>query len=1025
MYQLWSPYADISDIDNLHASEELPTPTGVETEIKETDSVSEALKIFQPEYQELLKIHYGQKYNKETKEYDVDPTTIVVDIDANTPESIKLLGKFLQEDLYKINLNRLNEFIQKFNELNDVQIKDMNDVQLILSQVKKIIDKHNLYFDKVNESKLNRIINNRTILSMYSTINNPVNLTQAQIPVDNTTGPLKDVAENDGAPEIIQEAKRRTAGNFVNKCESIRDNQVGKQGIGVCATGLKAFFALTQYNNYILNHGTSEEQQKLLLHRADGIYIDDKHIYKTLANIRSLDPNTITNDAVLDALSRTTNDEDAALILSALLSLATDNAKELALSKLNAVTKTLGMYIYGVAIGMDFHDIAKLLMSDIGLKLSEIAESDVFKQTDGYNTIKSAFDYFETLPNKYLGKYDVHRNPSGNTIESPLEFFTKQIRKLGDAFYFEDSDGKEVPLSVVLTNFAKSNRFLNNKLEILEGLRGQYKSNSYGSEVYNQLIDFLEDYVIDQDAIVTDTNGTLQKLKTLAYGADEMKTLGQILGVNGGIKTDYEGLINQINRIERVISNQTNRFEDIIDLTKFVFDENYRQECIEKYEQVKHTFNVLDCLAKVPHFFQYITDLAVAQKEAMQSYKFRSVKNIISEVADRIGWHNEGKIAKGLQNYIGDKIRNDWMLDNDIIINIPSGVRAFDRNGNDSVLTEGKPIKLGTDWGNATFRVFMETKVIPDLKKGIITPKGTLNSIKENKFIQDLTPDLFTKTASSNPTILYTLPINMLPRTEVEQGLLDSYIAQFNELASKSYEYNITKHNEDGTEYIETVSVPLLDLFVYYSMIAHNWKLGENSLVPILEHFQDTGVIKDFHSYEAALDNSDEVLNMDNFDEIKPYVIPRMSPYSAYSRYIKAKNPSSRKIEIMEKSSRNNSTDPEMFGDIDIEDYENTDINGYQFISSNVDTNYFTSGVIGTTDRLIKSTIANNDGTQMDLEIQYDAETDNIKRISVNNEMQDIKSLKTMLFRKEDGKKIPRLSEMKSIIKNELYPCHV
>jgi hypothetical protein len=38
---------------------------------------------------------------------------------------------------------------------------------------------------------------------MYSTIDNPVNLMQAQMSVDKTTGPLKEVAENDGAPEII------------------------------------------------------------------------------------------------------------------------------------------------------------------------------------------------------------------------------------------------------------------------------------------------------------------------------------------------------------------------------------------------------------------------------------------------------------------------------------------------------------------------------------------------------------------------------------------------------------------------------------------------------------------------------------------------------------------------------------------------------------------------------------------------------------------------------------------------------
>jgi hypothetical protein len=36
-----------------------------------------------------------------------------------------------------------------------------------------------------------------------------------------------------------------------------------------------------------------------------------------------------------------------------LLSLATDNAKELALAKLNAGSDMLGMYIFGIVVGAD------------------------------------------------------------------------------------------------------------------------------------------------------------------------------------------------------------------------------------------------------------------------------------------------------------------------------------------------------------------------------------------------------------------------------------------------------------------------------------------------------------------------------------------------------------------------------------------------------------------------------------------------------------------------------------------------
>ncbi len=1023
MYQLWSPYANISDIEKLHASELLPIPTGLETEIKSTNDIAEAIKIFD-EYQDLISITPRQTYNKESKLPEIDPNKVNVDLNLDTAEQIKMLGDLLNEQLLSIDPVYAPQFIKKFNKLGGFQVSNIEQINDILSQLKSIIDKHNFYFDKVSEKKLNHIINNRTILSMYNSINNPVNLTQAHMSVDNTTGPLKDVAEN-GSPEIIYESKHRTPGNFVNKCESINENQVGKTGIAICATGLKGFFALTQYNNYLLNKGTSEEQNKLLFNVSIG-----NNIYRTLANIRALDPNTITNNTVLKCLAQTDNDEDAALVLSALLSLATDNAKELALSKLNAGTKTLGMYVYGIAIGMDFKDIARLLMSKTGKTIVDISESDVFDQTDGYITIKSAFGYFEQLPNKYLNKYNIRKNPNGTSIKSPLEFFEDQIRKLPDDFYFED-DGREMPLNVVLSNFAKRNWDLSDKLQILESLRNRYNTSAYGSEVYEQLIDFLEDYVIGSFEVNEDYE-TYQQLKTLAEGADEMKTLGQILGLNGGIATDYEGLTKQIDRIEEVIYKQSHDLEDIIDLSKFVFDSEYRQECIEKYETFKHTFNILDCLAKVPHFFEYVKQLAVAQEEIKQSYKYRSVKSLARNVSDVIGWSNKGKISKGLQNYIGDKIRNDWMLDSEIIMDMPSGIKAFDRNGDSDTLTESKPIRLGTDWGNATFRIFMETQVIPDLKKGIIRPGTSVGSIKTNKFIKDLTPDLFTKTVSSNPTILYTLPINMLPRTDVEQSLLDSYIGEFNELAGYTYDYNVIKRDVDGNEQIIQQSIPIKDLFIYYSMIAHNWKLGENSLVPILENFQDTGLIDAFHKYEASLDNSGETLTEYNINEILPYVVPRMSPYSAYTKYIKAKNPSSKKIEIMKRTVSDTQTDNnemyegnEMYEDIIYGMIDSNKIGNYEFIQNNLDTNYFTSGIIGSTDKIIKSEIIDNKGESLQLEIQYDSENDSIKRVAVDNVMYDIKTLSHALFTKIDGRKVPNLSLMKSIIKNELYPCHV
>jgi hypothetical protein len=76
--------------------------------------------------------------------------------------------------------------------------------------------------------------------------------------------------------------------------------------------------------------------------------------------------------------------------------LATDNAKELVLSKLNAANM-LGMYIYGISIGMDFRDIAKIIASKTGQVIDSLMTDDIIADERGKN-IEGIFDYLELGP---------------------------------------------------------------------------------------------------------------------------------------------------------------------------------------------------------------------------------------------------------------------------------------------------------------------------------------------------------------------------------------------------------------------------------------------------------------------------------------------------------------------------------------------------------------------------------------------------------------------------------------------------
>ena len=990
------------------ASENLPMPTGQEVQIQESDKIDDCTRLF-TEYGDLFNIRVAQDYNKETKEYTPSQTEVAISLNINTPEQLGKFGKMLKE-IEVINVPS-NGYIPQFMKMinNLFVIKNREQFNNLFQKVKEIVDDHNLYLDKIDKDKLSTIVNNYTMMSMYNTIIDPVNLIQAQTSVDGTTGPLK--AETKKSAEG-KEAKNRTPGNFVNKYQSIVENQVGKEAIAICATGLKAFFGLSQYNNWILNYGTDEQQSRLLLNNNHQGHIIGNKIYKTLANIRSKDPNTITNSDVLEALSQVTNDNDSALTLSALLSLATDNAKELALSKLNASTKTIGMYIYGITIGIDFKDVAKILMSPTGSMVTSLLEGDVFTGKREISQPVNAFEYFEQCPKMLLNKYDVHKDSEGNSIPiSPLQKFSELFRQ-------EQRLEKNDDLGKAIATFGKEVYTIQQKLDSLESLRGQYNSPSkYAQRMYNQLIDSIEEYVINLSNV--DEN-ILKDLYTLAEGAKEMRRLGSIFSFNQGIRTDPEGLLRQVNLIERAIYDITEKTTDILDINKFAFDENYRQTAIKNYENVKHSFNILEAVSTVPHFMGYVQTLAIALKEVSESFKFRSSRNMSLELADMIGYNDENKIIRGVENYVGDFLRKQWLLQNNVQMIIPKGNQAFDKQGNKYILAQDTPVNLGTDWGAATFRMFMESQVIPDLKAGKIKPGVDFPGIKDNKFIKDLMNDISTNTVSKNASIIYTLPINMLPRTEADTAILNAYKAEFNKLAKYAYQYEVTAFDPSGqAETTLSEPKPLVDLFTYYAMIANNWKLSENSLVPILENFQNVGIIRDFHNFEKAYDKSGNTLALNNVDinDILPYVAPKGSPYSSYAKYLWARNSSTHKYEMMRKLSNLE------LDSIPEDEYGNKYgvINKYQFRGSS-DTNYFPTGNIQQSEKVFDASYKDGEDTVY-YQVIYDIESGKITKASSGLTEIDLSDLKNIPTIKVNGIKKVDTNLLESIIKDKLNPC--
>lgn len=183
----------------------------------------------------------------------------------------------------------------------------------------------------------------------------------------------------------------------------------------------------------------------------------------------------ITNAETLltSALSSTTEDrklrdfqvldtreiKDTSLILSAMVSAATDNAKELILAKINAGPELAGTYVYMIMQGLSFDSITDFMVSPTVDAIVKTSKSDIFENKE--NTIDTAISYFLTgVPvknflnqkqidtiNYYMmvtnGKYDTVDKVTGETKNPFIDLLTDEGKQ---AFIYqtEAKDGKPI-----------------------------------------------------------------------------------------------------------------------------------------------------------------------------------------------------------------------------------------------------------------------------------------------------------------------------------------------------------------------------------------------------------------------------------------------------------------------------------------------------------------------------------------------------------------------------------------------------
>lgn len=350
-YVKWSPFFSFENEETLRASQNLPYPSGIS-------------------------IQNGTSYNSRSAAYYLNEQA----------EKFVVNGR-MKRYLSPNEINELARLIRYVRDINyDVDLDVISNEGRVLVNA---IDKHNNYGRTRRKQK--QMLMNFIAHNMIDIIQDPINLIQSQSPIDDQADRVKGLTKTS---KLARQTDTYAPGNVVSKMNAIILTLTGKDNVGIVASAMKTFEALSFYTNKVLKQALNSNNSKDVNRIVDSVILGKDHEGLTicgqkillLANsyvngraIRQAELKGLNVNALKEALATVNNDEDAFLLISALLSLATDNAKDPTLSKINANQDIIGLYTAGTAIGIDFHRLVHTIMSETGDYLLGWISGNVFQ----------------------------------------------------------------------------------------------------------------------------------------------------------------------------------------------------------------------------------------------------------------------------------------------------------------------------------------------------------------------------------------------------------------------------------------------------------------------------------------------------------------------------------------------------------------------------------------------------------------------------------------------------------------------
>ena len=888
-YVLWSPYANLGNSELIKASEQLPFPTGQATEITYDNS------------KDSFFITFNDFFGKDKLfNIELDPNTYdavrneqgvyKISFDSESPTAIKQLAEFLNL-VEKVGLNLKGNVDQygnhQYSEELDEEIYEQNlryrdlgiftDLHIkpsqllnVLQQIKEIVDKHNLYIKKVDKRTKEIMAKNLSYCRMFEIAGDPSNQMEAQDSIDNSTkvikgpeGAVKVTMTEEDKNQVSSNNETKSFPDPVSMVDSLQTNQVGKYDVSVAAKAVQACSMIQYAYDSLLNSDAPEEKKRRLELPNGGYKIAGKQ-WTAIANLHDKThekTGEMQQPDFIEDMLKVLDDEtvekiNSAIQNAAMLSVAVDNAKDLSLGKINAGPAMLGMYAYGITLGIDVVTLAKIINSPQGRAISKALSGNVFTGDMGFSSALQAINFLNGQNlTRFLTQFDYADNRGSRTLFNAFKnIAAKELsRDQNDKCAQEIQERTTKSITKVVEILLRKGQF--------DSYLNQIQKTSSWGYSEKQLFEALKEY----NALIQLWHGDENKkhdLEILSQGAEEIRVLGVLLGSNKGVKTKIEDGINFINTLENIISDRykiMNPDADEsklaalkIDYLRFCTDKEYMERCIDEYDKVKHTVNILQVVALCPHIFSYLRASIIPHAGFMSaSSKYRSTQAVInSGIYNILGIRaakDKSNSLKGLNNEINAMMLMQWLSDTKKVFYLPSGQRYFKSGTNELVVYEGKdplPISLWTPEGLATFKLYMEQCILPELQRN--------SAFEDNKFVKNLSPFTLSQTGTRATVSAYTLTGNLLPKAgTAEEALLREYQAAFETIKNTSFPYKEYKKDTSEGSTIGTYG----DALYLYSEYVFGGRKGPNSLMALFEQGNNE-LQKQFRKAKADMDKN-------------------------------------------------------------------------------------------------------------------------------------------------------------------------